>query len=168
MPTDDSKNGIIDYVSTGHLPDPDTVVKLVQEAHQRFGTDTEGVVSTVYPALERIPPNLFGVCMVGTNGKVHSAGDVDYEFTIMSVSKPFVFALVCQAIGAKVAREKLGVNSTGMAFNSVTAIERAPDGRTNPMVNSGAIATTSLVPGQPVMSSGNSFMTVYAASLGAN
>lgn len=88
MPTDDSKNGIIDYVSTGHLPDPDTVVKLVQEAHKRFSTDNEGVVSTVYPALERIPPNLFGVCMVGTNGKVHSAGDVDYEFTIMSVSKP--------------------------------------------------------------------------------
>ncbi|MCA1489303.1 glutaminase, partial [Bradyrhizobium sp. IC4061] len=115
MPTDDSKNGIIDYVSTGHLPDPDTVVKLVQEAHKRFSTDNKGVVSTVYPALERIPPNLFGVCMVGTNGKVHSAGDVDYEFTIMSVSKPFVFALVCQAIGAKVAREKLGVNSTGMA-----------------------------------------------------
>ncbi|CFQ51847.1 glutaminase [Yersinia frederiksenii] len=147
MPKDDSKNGIIDYVSTGHLPDPDTVVNLVQEAHKRFGSDTEGVVSTVYPALERIPPHLFGVCMVGTNGTVHSAGDVDYEFTIMSVSKPFVFALVCQAIGAKAAREKLGVNSTGMAFNSVTAIERAADGRTNPMVNSGAIATTSLVPG---------------------
>lgn len=112
MPTDDSNNGIIDYVSTGHLPDPETVVKLVQEAHKRFSTDTAGVVSNVYPALERIPADLFGICMVGTNGKIHSAGDVDYEFTIMSVSKPFVFALVCQAIGAKTAREKLGVNST--------------------------------------------------------
>ncbi len=52
MPTDDSNNGIIDYVSTGHLPDPETVVKLVQEAHKRFSTDTAGVVSNVYPALE--------------------------------------------------------------------------------------------------------------------
>ena len=65
----------------------------------------------------------------------------------MSVSKPFVFALVCQAIGAGEARTKLGVNATGLPFNSLEALERAGDGRTNPMVNSGAIATSSLVPG---------------------
>lgn len=147
MSPNDNKNEILDYVSTGHLPDAFTITKLVQEAHKRFATNSEGVVSKVYPALERIQPNLFGICVVGTNGEIYSIGDVDYEFTIMSISKPFVFALVCQAIGAKVAREKLGANSTGMAFNSITAIERAPDGRTNPMVNSGAIATTSFVPG---------------------
>ena len=39
------------------------------------------------------------------------------------------------------------MNATGFAFNSLAGIERSPDGRTNPMVNSGAIATTSLVPG---------------------
>src|SRR5262244_631830 len=66
----------------------------------------------------------------------------------MSVSKPFVFALVCQSIGGEQAREKLGANSTGLPFNSLTAIERGVDGRTNPMVNAGAIATTSLVPGK--------------------
>ena len=65
----------------------------------------------------------------------------------MSVSKPFVFALVCEAIGAEQAREKLGVNATGLPFNSLAAVERSADGRTNPMVNAGAIATTSLVPG---------------------
>ena len=65
----------------------------------------------------------------------------------MSVSKPFVFALVCDAVGAETAREKLGVNATGRPFNSIEAIERSDDGRTNPLVNSGAIATTSLAPG---------------------
>ena len=65
----------------------------------------------------------------------------------MSVSKPFVFALVCQALGAEQVRDKLGVNATGLPFNSLAAIERSADGRTNPMVNAGAIATTSLVPG---------------------
>ena len=65
----------------------------------------------------------------------------------MSVSKPFVFALVCQELGVEDARQKIGVNATGLAFNSLAGIERNPDGRTNPMVNSGAIATTSLVPG---------------------
>jgi glutaminase len=75
------------------------------------------------------------------------AGDAQHPFSIMSVSKPFVFALVCQLLGAEEARRKLGVNSTGFPFNSVAAIERSGDGRTNPMVNSGAIAATSLVPG---------------------
>ena len=66
----------------------------------------------------------------------------------MSISKPFVFALVCEALGSDRARDTLGVNATGLPFNSVTAIEQSPDGRTNPMVNPGAIATTSLVPGE--------------------
>jgi glutaminase len=74
-------------------------------------------------------------------------GDADYEYTIMSVSKPFVFALVCEALGPDRIRDKVGVNPTGLAFNSLTAVEHGDEGRTNPMVNSGAIATTSLVPG---------------------
>src|SRR5262249_15617300 len=91
--------------------------------------------------------NLFGICVVGTSGNVYAVGDAEYEFTIMSVSKPFVFALVCEAVGVEETRQKIGVNATGLAFNSLEGIERNLDGRTNPMVNSGAIATSSLVPG---------------------
>jgi glutaminase len=135
------------YVSTGHLPSPDRVKKLVAEAYERFKTNRDGANSDVYPALARVPRNLFGICVASTTGNIYSAGDSEYEFTIMSVSKPFIFALVCQSVGPKVAREKLGTNSTGLPFNSLTAIERGDHGRTNPMVNAGAIATTSLVPG---------------------
>jgi len=138
------------FVSTGHLPTPEFVKTLVVEAHARFKSNTEGSNSQVYPALARVPSDLFGVCVVGTSGNVHAVGDTDYEFSIMSVSKPFVFALVCQEIGAEQAREKLGANATGMPFNSLAAVERSADGRTNPMVNAGAIATTSLVPGATI------------------
>lgn len=58
-----------------------------------------------------------------------------------------MFALVCHALGADRLRREVGVNATGRPFSSLTAIEQAADGRTNPMVNPGAIATTSLVPG---------------------
>ncbi len=54
---------------------------------------------------------------------------------------------MCEALGVEEVRQRIGVNATGLAFNSLEGIERNPDGRTNPMVNSGAIATTSLVPG---------------------
>ena len=134
------------YVSTGHLPEPEMVQQLVSEAQRRFKSNSDGQNSQVYPALARIPSDLFGVCVVGTSGRVYAAGDTDYEFSIMSVSKPFVFALVCETIGPEEARAKLGANATGLAFNSLAAIEHG-GGRTNPMVNAGAIATTSLAPG---------------------
>jgi glutaminase len=135
------------FVSTGSLPPPEMITALVGEAHARFKSNTGGENSQVYPALARVPRELFGVCVAGVSGKVYAAGDTDHEFSIMSVSKPFVFALVCQQVGAEQAREKLGANATGMPFNSLAAVERSADGRTNPMVNAGAIATTSLVPG---------------------
>ena len=135
------------YVSTGRLPSPDVVRALVSDAHERFRTDRDGRVSDVYPALANVPQDLFGLCVVGVSGATYGSGDWDIPFSIMSVSKPFVFALVLQALGADEARRRLGVNATGLPFNSLAAIERSEDGRTNPMVNSGAIAATSLAPG---------------------
>jgi glutaminase len=135
------------FVSTGHLPRPEAVKRLVDEAYQRFRANTEGKNSNVYPALERVPSDLFGICVVGTSGDVYGIGAVEHEFSIMSVSKPFVFALVCQELGAEELRAKIGANATGLPFNSLAAVEGSATGRTNPMVNAGAIATTSLVPG---------------------
>lgn len=137
-------------VSTGELPSPAVVGALVDEAHERFRANRDGENSTVYPALGRVDPALFGLCVVGTSGTSYSAGDADVAFTLMSVAKPFVFALACDVHGAEAIRADIGVNATGMAFNSLEAIERGAEGRTNPMVNPGAIATTGLVPGATV------------------
>ena len=135
------------YISTGHLPDADEVTAAVRRSYERFRENSDGKNSDVYPALASVRSDLFGVCVVGTNGNVYQIGDADHEFSIMSVSKPFVFALICQCMGAEEARNRLGVNATGLPFNALAAIERGQDGRTNPMVNPGAIATTSLAPG---------------------
>jgi len=135
------------YVSTGRLPPADLVAALVAEAYERFKSNTDGASSQVYPALARVPSDLFGICMAGVNGELFCAGSFEHEFSIMSVSKPFVFALACQALGPEEMRRRVGVNATGLPFNSLAAVERGDAGRTNPMVNSGAIATTSLVPG---------------------
>jgi glutaminase len=144
---DANEEGVELFVSTGSLPPQPRVAELVAEAHERYRTNTEGQNSQVYPALARVPSDLFGVCVVGTGGNVYSAGEAEHLFTIMSVSKPFLFALVCQELGPDAMRAKVGVNATGLAFNSLASVERGDEGRTNPMVNAGAIATTSLVPG---------------------
>jgi glutaminase len=134
-------------ISTGQLPDPALVRDLVSQGHARYRSVDEGENADYIPALAAVPPSLFGICVAGTRGELYAVGDSDYPFSIQSVSKPFMFALVCQAIGEAEARAKLGVNSTGLPFNSVIAVERTADGLTNPMVNAGAIATTSLAPG---------------------
>jgi glutaminase len=135
------------YISTGSLPPEPEVASLVSEAYERFRSNSEGAISSVYPALARVPAGLFGICAAATDGRLYTAGDSDYPFAIMSVSKPFVFALVCEDAGVENVRDRVGVNATGLPFNSLEAVERGPGGRTNPMANPGAIATTSLASG---------------------
>jgi glutaminase len=113
------------YVSTGYLPSPDIVRALVSDAHERFGKNKDGQVSDVYPALASVPQDLFGLCVVGVSGAVFASGDWDIPFSIMSVSKPFVFALVLQVLAAEATRGRLGVNATGLPFNSLAAVERS-------------------------------------------
>lgn len=134
-------------ISTGHLPPSEQIKDLVQTVYDRTKSVDEGTVADYIPALAAVPSDLFGICMVGVNGETHAVGDTDYEFSIQSVSKPFVFALICQAIGEDEAQQKLGANNTGLPFNSVMALELIDEGTHNPMVNAGAIAATSLAPG---------------------
>jgi glutaminase len=135
------------YVSTGHLPPADHVRLIVNEAYERFRASADGELSRVYPSLAAVNPDRFGVCVANTRGLTAMAGDANVEFSIMSVAKPFVFALMCTIYGPDAVAQFVGVNTTGRKFNSVAAIEDRPDGRTNPMVNPGAIATTSMAPG---------------------
>ncbi|WP_343993754.1 glutaminase A [Terrabacter terrae] len=134
-------------VSTGELPRSEEVQELVTEAYQRYRGTKEGHVADYIPVLAAASPALFGICVVGARGRSFEIGDVDVGFSIQSVSKPFVFALVADAVGSDTARRRLGVNSTGFPFNSLMAIELNDHRTMNPLVNAGAIATTSLVPG---------------------
>jgi glutaminase len=138
------------YVSTGHLPDNADVDRLVADAYARVASVTDGVVSQTYPALARVPADLFGICVVGVAGAVHAVGDSDHPFSLMSVAKPLVLALMIEEHGFARVRELVGVNATGRSFDSIAAVDLSSDGRTNPMVNSGAIATASLAPGTTI------------------
>ncbi|WP_027862027.1 glutaminase A [Marmoricola sp. URHB0036] len=135
-------------VSTGTMPGPETVVELITQAHRSYADVTDGSVADYIPALAVASPDLFGIAAVGVNGRTAGVGDSEHAFTIQSVAKPFQFALVCEALGHREVRERIGVNATGLPFDSVMAVEIASDGLTNPMVNAGAIATTSLAPGR--------------------
>ncbi|MDO5737230.1 MAG: glutaminase, partial [Propionibacteriaceae bacterium] len=134
-------------VSTGALPRWNMVEERVVTAHARYRDHDDGAVADYIPVLAEADPAWFGLAVAGSDGSLHQVGDHAVQFSIQSISKAFVYALVCDALGHDAVRERIGVNNTGLAFNSVMAIELNGGHPMNPMVNAGALATTALVPG---------------------
>ncbi len=138
---------VVQRAATGTLPSVERVAAIVDEAYERLRGDDDGAVADYIPALAAADPDLFGIAVVGVQGASTSKGDADHLFSIQSVSKAFVYALVCNARGHETVLHQVGVNNTGLPFNSVVAIELNDGHPMNPMVNAGAIATTALAPG---------------------
>lgn len=141
-------SGVDQAVSTGSLPIRGRVDELVAAAFERARQQRQGSVADYIPALAAADPEMFGVCLVGVDGAMYAAGDCEAEFSIQSISKAFVYALVCEQLGHGAVRDRVGVNNTGLGFNSVIAVELNGGHPMNPMVNAGAIATTAMVEGE--------------------
>jgi glutaminase len=126
---------------------------VVNGAFAKYKTLNEGKNADYIPALAKVDPSLFGIALVTTDGKVFTAGDVRTEVSIQSISKVFTMAQVIQEQGAEAIEKRIGVDATGMRFNSIISIEAvrgvvgtgAPE--INPLVNPGAITATSMVKG---------------------
>jgi glutaminase len=119
--------------------------RVVDEAYAKFKGVNEGKNADYIPILATVPSEMFGVAIVTRHGKVFTAGEMDYEFSIQSVSKPFTASLIMEQQGPKAIREKIGIEPTGLPFNSKMALELYPQRSVNPLVNAGAIAAVSLV-----------------------
>ena len=126
-------------------PSPKDFQRVVDAAYAKYKDLKEGKNADYIPILTETPSDLFGIVIVTRDGKVYSAGDVDYKFSIQSVSKPFTAALVMKQQGTEALREKIGVEPTGLPFNSKMALELYKARSVNPLVNAGAIAAVSLV-----------------------
>jgi glutaminase len=133
---------------------PADIQKAVDAAYAKYRTLKEGKNADYIPALAKVDPNLFGIAVVTSDGKVFTAGDVKTEVSIQSISKVFTMAQVIQEQGLESVEKRIGVDATGARFNSIIAIEGvrtvvgsgAPE--MNPLVNPGAISATSMVSGK--------------------
>jgi glutaminase len=132
---------------------PSEAQKAIDGAYAKFKTLNEGKNADYIPALAKVDPNLFGIALVTTEGKVYTAGDIKTEVSIQSISKVFTMAQVIQEQGLDSIEKRIGVDATGARFNSIIAVEAvkttigtgAPE--MNPLVNPGAISATSMVKG---------------------
>ena len=127
-------------------PTPEQLQALVNQAYEKFKDNTDGKNADYIPELGKVNPKLYGVVGVTTNGKIFTAGDVDVPFSIQSISKIFTLALAMNELGAETVFQKVGAEPTGRPFNSLAAVVDLPTHTGNPLVNAGAISTTSLIP----------------------
>jgi glutaminase len=136
---------------------PAEIQSAVDAAYAKYKDLQEGANADYIPALAAVDPNLFGIAVVTADGKVYTAGDVETQVSIQSISKPFTMALVMNEQGADAILNSIGADATGMRFNSIVSVEWSYKGlggsklenaaEMNPLVNPGAIATTSMVRG---------------------
>src|SRR5258705_9664162 len=124
-------------------PGRERVEVVVREAYDKFRSDTSGKNADYIPYLAQVDPKLFGVSIVTTDNQVVNVGDVNYAFSIQSISKVFTLALAMEELGPDRVFQRIGSEPTGRPFNSPVAVVDMPTHTANPLVNAGAIATTS-------------------------
>jgi glutaminase len=147
-------------------PRDEQVKAIVNEAYNMFKGDTTGKNADYIPYLAHVDPKLFGIALVTTDNKSYTLGDLTYAFSIQSISKVFTLALAMEELGPDKVFERIGSEPTGRPFNSVVAVVDMPSHTGNPLVNAGAIATTSLVSGANAEDKWNKIMAFYGKAAG--
>jgi glutaminase len=125
-------------------PSPSPVDAALRRLLDEVRTDTSGVLADYIPELAFADPELLGLALVSVTGRDYVAGDSTATFTMQSISKPFVYALAVESLGLDEVDRWVGSEPSGESFNAIS-FESATGRPANPMINAGAIATSSLV-----------------------
>jgi len=123
-----------------------TVDSIIAELHAQYRDCNGGAVADYIPELTRADPDWFGISVFTVDGHGYVVGDCEQPFTIQSISKAFTYGMVLDDHGFENVSEKIGVEPSGEAFNSIS-LDPATGRPLNPMINAGAIAATGLVSG---------------------
>jgi glutaminase len=142
------------------------VEAVVREAFEKFKNDTSGKNADYIPYLAQVDAKLFGIAIVTTDNQVLSMGDINYSFSIQSISKVFSQALAMEELGSAKVFQNVGSEPTGRAFNSVFAVADMPTHTGNAYVNAGAIATVSLISGKTADEKWNKILDFYSRVAG--
>jgi glutaminase len=129
-------------------PDKAQIQAAIDEAYNKYKDLKEGKNADYIPELAKVPSDQFAIVIVTPDGQVYSKGDIDALYSIQSISKVITLARVIEESGAKAVQDKIGVDPTGERFNSATAVEQHKGKEINPLVNAGAIASTSMISGK--------------------
>ncbi|UKP00051.1 glutaminase A [Nostoc sp. UHCC 0870] len=141
------------------------LLKVINELHLKYKSLTEGTLANYIPELAKVNPDLFSICIVTVDGQIYEVGDSQQLFTIQSISKVFAYGLALEDHGRDYVLTRVGVEPTGEAFNAIILDEQSKRPY-NPMVNAGAIATTSLIKGAGATERLNRLLDMFRRYIG--
>nr|WP_313255327.1 glutaminase A [Empedobacter sp.] len=107
----------------------------------------EGKVADYIPELGKMQSDKISFSVVDENGKVINVGDINQKFTIQSISKIIALMIAVTEKGEKNVFSKMGYFGTDKPFNHYANLETTGK-PLNPMMNAGAILTTSMIDGE--------------------
>lgn len=125
-------------------PHSNVIQELLGELHASFAGVREGRVADYIPELAKACPDDFGIVIATSGGRIYEIGDTRKEFTIQSISKPFIYALALKMLSFDVMASKIDVEPSGEAFNAISLDPDSGKPR-NPMINAGAIAASAQI-----------------------
>ncbi len=124
----------------------DLVQRYLDRLVAEYAVVDDGALADYIPELTQVDPSGFGLTVSASDGFLYESGDARTQFTIQSISKPFTYALALDLAGQDAVDAKIGVEPSGDAFNEISVDENTKTPK-NAMINAGAIAAVSLIPG---------------------
>ena len=118
---------------------------VIEDLYHKYRSCSEGTIASYIPELAKANPDDFAIVVVTVDGEVFKVGKSEVPFSLQSTSKPFTYGLILEDFGREFVLSKVGVEPTGEAFNSIVELEKQTHLPYNPMINSGAIAVSSLI-----------------------
>ena len=97
-----------------------------------------GSLANYIPELSKIDSKKFGVHISTTDNKEFYTGDSSEKFSIQSVVKVFSLIMAYRLLGRNT-WDRVGVEPSGTAFNSLVQLEADKGKPRNPFINSGAL-----------------------------
>src|SRR3954447_16692596 len=94
-------------------PREEVLKAAVNDAYQKFKSDGNGKNADYIPYLAHVDSKLFGIAVVTTDNKSYTLGDLDYAFSIQSISKVFTLALPMKDLGEAKAFGAAGIKPQG-------------------------------------------------------
>jgi glutaminase len=136
-------DSLVSKMKSATAPLRDTLAQL----HSKYLPVMDGKVADYIPELAKANPHWFAISIVTVDGQKFEIGDSQQQFSLQSVSKPFMFGQALEDHGREEVLSKVNVEPTGEAFNSIV-LDEVTNRPFNPLVNAGAIATADLIDGK--------------------
>lgn len=137
--------GLVKRALQGDLavPDFEGFCADIMSMYAKTVSNKLGKVADYIPQLASVDPNKYGISVCTVDGQQMEVGDAQDYFSVQSVSKPISYCLALEEHGVDFVHHHVGREPSGHSFNALTLdSKKRPH---NPMINAGAIMTTSLI-----------------------